>query len=254
MYPLPALVAFDLDGTLAESKQPLSSDMGALLGRLLERMPVAVMSGAGFPQYEKQFFPGLPAQTRLERLYLFPDSAAQCFTYRTGTWQPAYDQSFSKEERERILTTLKSALAEVGLAEEPHPVWGSRIEDRGAEIAFSPLGQEAPLAEKEQWHAAHNDLRRALRDTLATDLPECAVATGGLTTIDITRKGVDKAYGILELERIAAVPISEMLYVGDALEEGGNDRAVMRSGVCTRAVADPAETALLIKEILRSGS
>ena len=39
------LVIFDLDGTLAESKQALTSEMAALVGRLLAVTRVAVISG-----------------------------------------------------------------------------------------------------------------------------------------------------------------------------------------------------------------
>ena len=48
------LIAFDLDGTLAESKRPLSEDMAAILARLLAITDVAVISGGDWPQFEKQ--------------------------------------------------------------------------------------------------------------------------------------------------------------------------------------------------------
>ena len=135
----PKLVAFDLDGTLSESKQRVSAEMGELLAALLNKMPVAIMSGAGFSQFEKQFLPALPVDCKLDRLYLFPDNAAQCFIFKNGGWHKQYDQAFTIEEKEHIVHILKQALDEVGLANAPVRVWGERIEDRGAEIAFSPF-------------------------------------------------------------------------------------------------------------------
>ena len=41
-----------------------------------------------------------------------------------------------------------------------------------------------------------------------------------------------------------------MLYVGDALEEGGNDSVVIPTGVKTQEVFGPEETAKVIEEIL----
>lgn len=246
----PRLIAFDLDGTLAESKQPMSLDVGELLGQLLQKMPVAVMSGAGFAQFEKQFLPALPDNARLEWLYLFPDNAAQCYIYNNGAWQAKYDLAFTPEEKEHVLQALKIALAQVGLAEAPVRVWGERVEDRGAEIAFSPLGQQAPLEAKREWHDAHDATRNRLHEVLATYLPDFAVAMGGLTTIDITRRGITKAYGIKELIKLTDISVSEMLYVGDALDEGGNDAVVKESGVRTQQVFGPPETATLIKKIL----
>ena len=74
---------------------------------------------------------------------------------------------------------------------------------------------------------------------------------GGLTTIDITRKGLTKAYGIRQLVELTDTAISEMLYVGDALQEGGNDAVVIETGVRTHEVFGPKETAAFIKDILR---
>ncbi|MDO8518304.1 MAG: HAD-IIB family hydrolase [bacterium] len=255
MKPNPKIIIFDLDGTLTESKQRISAEMGDLLERLLQKMPVAVMSGAGFPQFEKQFFSALGDETHFERLYLFPDNAAQCFVFVQGAWHPRYDYHFSDTEKTRIRQALGEALAVVGLTPEPPrpPEWGERIEDRGAEIVFSGLGQAAPLEEKQKWDPT-GEKKKALRDELARRLPEFSEATGGSTSVDITRKDITKSYGIKRLQELTGIPIAEMLYVGDALEEGGNDAVVIDTGVPTHAVFSPGETAALIKTLLRNHS
>jgi len=246
----PKLVAFDLDGTLAESKQRVSSDMGELLSQLLKKMPVAVMSGAGFPQFERQFFPAFPADADFTNLYLFPDNAAQCFVYREGSWKPQYDNAFTPAEREHVLKALDEALVETGMHDVPIRVWGERIEDRGAEIVFSGLGQEAPPEEKRKWDPTR-EKRKPLYDALVKKLPEFAIGLNAMTSIDITRKGITKAYGVRRLAELTGVAIAEMLYVGDALDEGGNDAVVKETGVQTHAVFGPEETAELINTLLR---
>lgn len=249
---LPKLVAFDLDGTLSESKQRMSAEMGELFSQLLSKMPIAIMSGGGWPQFERQFFPALPPEAKLDQLYIFPDNAAQCFVHKNGQWHPQYDHAFTPAEKEHITTVLKEALADVGLAQAPVRVWGERIEDRGAEIAFSPLGQQAPLEAKEEWHKDHNDIRIKLHEVLNKKLPDFANAMGGLTTIDITRKGITKAYGIQRLTELTKIPVADMLYVGDALEEGGNDSVVTEAGIKTHAVFGPGETQALIETLLHT--
>ena len=246
----PKLVAFDLDGTLAESKQRMEAPIGELLAELLEKMPVAVMSGAGFPQFEKQFLPALPTEAKLERLYLFPDNAAQCFVYEAGKWRTRYNNAFSPKEREHILKELNEAMKETGFAQAPVRVWGERIEDRGAEIVFSGLGQEAPIEEKKKWDPTRQ-IRHPLAEAIQRRLPEVSVGVNAATSIDITRKGITKAYGIKKLVELSGISVSEMLYVGDALEEGGNDAVVIESGVKTRQVFGPKETATLIGELLK---
>lgn len=244
-----SLTAFDLDGTLSVSKQSVTPEMGVLLTQLLQRMPVAVMSGASLFQFQKQFLHALPEDAPLEKLYLFPVSAAQCYTWDGGVWLPRYDYSFSEEERQEI----KDALAEA-LIESPYPpapqVWGEQLEDRGAQFTFSALGQATPVEAKRAWNEQYEPIRVALRDTLARLLPHYTVATGGLTSIDITKKDINKAYGVRQLVEMTGVPISEMLYVGDALEPGGNDAVVIPTGIHTFKVSGPEETSSLIEKIV----
>ena len=64
------LIVFDLDGTLAESKSSLDSEMSGLLHDLLAVVKVAVISGGDWPQFEKQFVSSLPHDERLLNLSL----------------------------------------------------------------------------------------------------------------------------------------------------------------------------------------
>ena len=250
----PKLVAFDLDDTLAESKQPITPEMAELLSRLLTAMPVAIMSGGKWEQFVTQIVSRLPEDAPLERLYLFPASGAQCYVCKHHTWHPAYDHSFTDEGRQKIRTALHTALHEVGLDTRPPQLWGEQIEDRGAQFSFSPLGQYAPVAEKKAWRDAHNPLRLTLRELLAQLLPSFEVTAGGMTTIDITRKNMTKAYGVRQLADMTNIPVADMLYVGDALWEGGNDAVVIETGIPTQQVSGPTETAELISNILISAA
>jgi hydroxymethylpyrimidine pyrophosphatase-like HAD family hydrolase len=150
------------------------------------------------------------------------------------------------------MQALKETLELLGMADESkHPAsWGPRIEDRGAQITFSALGQQAPLEAKEMQQKLHEADRDRLRIELTKRLPDFSVSEGGLTTVQVNPKGVDKAYGIRQLIALTGVSVSEMLYVGDALEEGGNDSVVIATDVHTQKVFGPEETAALIKSIL----
>jgi phosphomannomutase len=245
---VPRAMVFDLDGTLAESKQRVEADVGLLLGELLKHIPVAVMSGAGFPQFERQFFPALPPEANLERLYIFPTNAAACLIYRDG-WKPQYDYSYSEAQRAEVHRAINEAMSEISVP-KPEVVYGEIVQDRGAQITFSAVGQTAPVPAKQAWATAHNEERKRLRDLIAQKLPDYSVSTGGITSIDVTPKGINKAYGVRRLAELTKISISEMLYVGDALEEGGNDSVVIGTGINTREVFGPKETAALIKEIL----
>ena len=73
---------------------------------------------------------------------------------------------------------------------------------------------------------------------------------GGTTSIDITKSGIDKAYGIRKLRDILAIPVGEMLYVGDALFPGGNDYPAEEAGALSIQVRDVHETKRVIETII----
>jgi hypothetical protein len=145
---LKQLIIFDLDGTLAESKASLDAEMGTLLSVLLGVAKVAVISGGNWAQFERQLLPHLPEDDRLNNLFLLPTCGTQFFQF-SKNWQQLYAEDFTKEEKALIIGALQEVIRETG--HQPKQVWGEVIEDRGSQITFSALGQEAPLAQKELW-------------------------------------------------------------------------------------------------------
>ncbi len=239
------LVAFDLDGTLAESKQAIDAEMAGLLVRLMAIVPVAVISGGDWPQFEQQLVGKLPPDADLERLFLLPASGTKLYR-RQGGWRQIYAQNFTPDERQRILAALDQSVRAAGLSDGPS--WGDKIEDRGSQITFSGLGQHAPIAEKTAWDPDFAN-RKRLQAALVPLLPGFAVRVGGSTSIDITREGVDKAYGMHQLVGIAQIPAEAMIFIGDAVYPGGNDDPVRAAGIDTIGVRDIHETKRVIEAI-----
>lgn len=232
------LIAFDLDGTLAESKQPIEPATAELLAALLDIASVAVISGGDWPQFEAQVVSRLPTGSNLQRLFILPTTGTKLYRFEDG-WHVVYADVFSSEERDRVRAAIKNAIIENGLREEK--LWGERVEDRGTQITFSGLGQLAPPAAKTQWDPDFTK-RKRLQVTLRQMLPDLSVNIGGSTSIDITRQGIDKAYGMRRLADYTGVPFSKMLFFGDAVYPGGNDNPVREAGIETIAVRDASET------------
>ena len=239
------LIAFDLDGTLAESKQPIDSEMSGLLRRLLQVAMVAVISGGDWPQFKQKLIGQLPKDIEFHKLFLLPTSGTKLYRYEDG-WQLGHAELFTKSERAHILRTLEETVAGAGLSVERS--WGEKIEDRGSQITFSGLGQQAPLVAKHSWDPDFVK-RKRLQAALGPLLPGFAVNVGGSTSIDITRQGVDKAYGMHKLAEVSGVPVVDMIFVGDALYPGGNDYPVRSAGIDTIAVRDVTETKRIIAAI-----
>src|SRR5947208_2374750 len=142
------LIVFDLDGTLAESKSSLDAEMSALLSVLLGVVKVAVISGGNWPQFQEQLLSNLPLDERLRDLSLLPTCGTKFYEYHSG-WILLYAEDFTGEEKVKIVSSLEKAIELAGCKAEK--LWGDAIEDRGSQITFSALGQEAPLLEKKKW-------------------------------------------------------------------------------------------------------
>lgn len=244
--PRKKLIVFDLDGTLAESKASLDAEMGTLLDALLRVVKVAVISGGGWPQFETQLLSQLPGDARLSDLSLLPTCGTQFFQYASG-WAPLYAESFSDEERRQIIDSLKAAIESSDL--RIATTWGEQIEDRGSQITFSALGQQAPIAEKEKWDPDFAK-RKQLQAHLTQLIPEFSVRLGGATSVDVTKLGIDKGYGLRKLRDTLGIGLDEMLFIGDALFPGGNDYPAKEAGVESVQVRDPNEAKRVIEAIL----
>jgi len=240
------LIVYDLDGTLAESKSSLDTRMASLLHDLLAVAKVAVISGGDWPQFEKQVLSRLPHDERLANLSLLPTCGTKFFRY-TGEWKKLYSEDFTPGQREKIVTSLKQAAATSGFTIQK--VWGEVIEDRGSQITYSALGQQAPLEEKNKWDPDYAK-RKKIKGILDPLIPEFSVRMGGATSIDVTKPGIDKAYGIGKLRDLLGISIKEMVYIGDALFVGGNDYPAEQAGVVSIPVRGPNETKPVTEAII----
>lgn len=250
------LVVFDLDGTLTETKSNLKPDMSRMLVALLRRKGVAVIGGGTYQQFKKQFVTELSCpRPLLTRLFLFPTTATSFYRYRSG-WKKVYGFTLTKGDRKRIKQAFRDVLKEIHYVKPPK-VYGKVIEDRGSQVTFSALGQDvvAMLGEKgvrlkEKWTRENTPLKLKIAKMVARRLPHLEVHAAGFTSIDVTKKGIDKEYGVRQIGKYLHVPIKKMLFVGDALFPGGNDYAARRTGVECVAVRGPKDTKKIIKRLI----
>ncbi|KAM3424128.1 Phosphomannomutase [Cercospora zeina] len=243
------LVAFDLDGTLAISKQPIQEPMAQALSTLLRVSHVAIISGGDWPQFSTQIASRLPASADLSKLWLMPTSGTKLYRFDSGTnvWKTIYADLFTPETKQSILEAFEQSLEVTGF--KPAKTWGENIEDRGSQITFSALGQEAPISEKEVWDPEFVK-RKVIQADLKTRLPELSINMGGTTSIDVTKMGVDKAYGMRRLSEESGIGLDEMVFMGDAIFPGGNDFPVEEMGVKTVRVENPKGTLAAIEGVV----
>jgi hypothetical protein len=244
----PQAVIFDLDNTLADSFSPPAPSMCEKLGAVIARFPTAIMSAASLERIQRDVVANLPHGTDLSRLTLFTANAAQCFSWSGGFWQSRYLHGFTDEQREIVRDALDRSIAETGVTKDTEQYGDQYVYYEGY-VAFTAVGVNAPRDVKIAWDPDCKK-RNLLRAAVQEKLPQFDVYIGGATSVDVTPKGINKAYGVRAYaEQIVCTP-PEMLFIGDALYEGGNDQIVISTGIETRAVSGPAETETVIDELL----
>ena len=244
----PQAIVFDLDNTLSRAIEPLSPHVAHGLSKLLESIPVAIMSGASIERVERDVLSTLPVGTKFENLYLFPDTAACCYAYQKNNWQETYRHAFPPGESRRVAKILEEGLRETGIIKGA-PSFGERILARDAQVTLAAIGLDAPGDLKAAWDPKRAK-RAKLKAFLDPRLPDYDVRISSRTAIDITKKGVDKAEGVRWLAKHLGLNPSDMLFVGDDLKPGGNDAMVIPTGIATRQVSGPDETVLVIDELI----
>ncbi len=246
MYEDKELIVFDVDDTLTKTTTPMDEEMSNLFTKLLEKNKVAIISGGKYEQMKKQIVDPLNcSENLLEKLFLFPTCASQYYKYK-NEWIKVYAEELTKEEISKIFLGFDKALEEYGFKEE---LYGERIEDRKSQVTFSALGNLAPVEKKSTWDI-NREKRKEIIKILEKYLPEFDLKIGGTSSIDVTRKGIDKAYGIRKIEENLKIEKKSMLFIGDALFPGGNDYPVKQVGVDCIQVNNPEDTKKIIRQIL----
>ncbi len=248
---------FDLDGTLAPTKSPLEPSMTKLFEQLLTVKKVAVIGGGKYELFQMQLLDELkPTPKKLfNNLFLFPTTATAFYRYNQG-WKLMYKLNLSAAEAKKIKHTFEKVFTEIGYR-HPKKIYGELIENRGSQVSFSIYGQDivAVLGKrgirmKEEWKKKHTPLKMKIAKLMQKYLPEFAVRAAGHTTIDVTKKGINKAYGLRQIEKHIGVKIKDMVFIGDAIFPGGNDYAITKTNIDYIPVKDPKETEEIIREIL----
>lgn len=244
------LIAFDLDGTLAESKAAIDKEMAERFAALLTVAKVAIISGGDWPQFEKQVLAHLPKGAKLKNLSILPTCGTKFYQYKNKKgWKQLYAENFSDVQKKKIIDSLNQAVDVSGY--KAKKTWGETIEDRGSQVTYSALGQEAPLDEKKKYDPDFKK-RDKIKQHLEKLIPEFAINLGGATSVDVTKKGIDKKYGMHKLHTVLEIKISEMIFIGDAIFPGGNDYPAKQSGAFSVCVKDPDETKKVIEGIVGS--
>lgn len=244
------VLVFDLDETLTETRSPITDEMSDLVSELLKKVQVCVISGGSFSQFNKQLLSNLKVdESLLESLHLMPTCGTQYYKYNPANknWEQIYAENLKYKEKKVIFAALEEAIDETGYRiKNPK---GPLIEDRGSQITYSAVGQDAPPSVKKAWDPT-GEKKMKIRAIVAEKIPQFEVKAAGTTSIDVTRQGMDKAYGMKKLTELLDIKKEEILFIGDRLWEGGNDYPVKLMGIDTIAVEGYEHTPRVARDVL----
>lgn len=248
------LIAFDLDDTLAVTKNSISPRMAELLAELADFYEICVITGGLYKQMEEHIIDQLTVTpSRFGHFHFMPVNGSQYHHYGTSDDKWRHEQlteDLTELEKIRISQTLEKVARQLGYWEE-HPA-GPIIADRRTQITFSALGQQAEAKDKYAWDPQYVK-RRNMYDLAAKELPDFEVRINGNTSIDVTHRGIDKGFGIEWLRKQLDLKRSEILFVGDQLQEGGNDYPVKALGIDTINVQNVQQTEFVIEGLIADG-
>ncbi len=235
------VLAFDLDDTLTKSKSPITLQMSKLLQKLIKSgFLICIVTGGKFNQVKKQVIDHLPT-IYMNKIIIFPLSGAQIFEYKNRRFvKQKLVNDISKSEYLKILNAIKHYCLELNIWCNK-PV-GKIVENRGAQITFSALGQKANYKSKLTWSEKNLKNKLLLKKKLQKDFPNLSIRLGGLTSIDISDKKISKEFAINSLMKKLKLKKQEIVYFGDNFSKSGNDLPVVKTGVIIKKVRSPNDT------------
>lgn len=256
------IIAFDQDGTINITKMPIDSEMADLLAHLMEHFKVCVISGTSWDVMKINDIDTIQELNRPVNWgnYLIMPTTGMQFWHFTGKkalqnqnfidgWEREYAYFLTDEQVNKTTILIEKVSRKLGYwCDEPV---GEIIENRGSQVTFSALGQFASPDDKQSWDPDMKK-RKAIVELMEPELEQLGlqVGIGGTTSIDITLPGIDKAYGMKRLMEQTGYSKSDILFIGDKLQPGGNDYSVKLSGIDTIEVKNAEETKWILRGIL----
>ncbi len=221
------LIAFDLDGTLTQHKEPLTEENRRVLEALARRYRL-LMVGAG--------------QTRriFRQLGEFPIDII-------GNYGLQYARHDAETRDLQVIRDLQLPCRRDAVEQRVTQLrrrfgWetyaGENVEYHPSGcVTFPVLGTKAAQQDKLSFDPDRKK-RRAVYEQVVAAFPEYHVFVGGSSSFDMAPKPYNKYHALAEYCRELGIAHDQVVYVGDDYGPGGNDESVYRSDITFITVDD----------------
>lgn len=235
---------FDIDNTLTPPRQPINKTMTDILQNLT--LPFHVVAGSHILLLKKQFFEPIYTFGLRKKFDAFVSNGAihyTCDFTKQMSIELVSEFNIRKHLGENnynfLMEVLKNSIELRDFQLAPHlKIVGETIVDRISMINFCPIGrveQESPedrinRSEFVKFDRA-NGYRQRIMDYLNKQLSslidekELRITLGGETSFDIGIRDYDKT---IALRTLLEKGYERLIFIGDALFEGGNDAVIRK--------------------------
>lgn len=244
------MIVFDMDWTLTPSRWEMEPSMITLFKELLKKYKVWVISWWDFIQFQIQILNFIwDDEELLKNLYICPTCSTKMYIYKDKNWEKLYSYDFTDDEKNHIKEIFEKAINDLNL--KPEKIYWELVEDRWTQVTYAVLWQQAPRELKSAYDPDF-EKRKKIRDYIIDDLTWFDILIWWSTSIDVTRKWVDKAYGVQKLIETTWIEKNQIIFVWDAVFSGWNDFPPLEKlWITTKKVFNLQDTEEFIKELLK---
>ena len=237
------IIIADVDDTICDTCQQISPEMTEHISKMIKRgYEFAFISGTKKEDLHKMISSRLK-----EKHHLLATTGTNYGLVEKDKVELKYNYSFSPTEKEEILAALDKVVTHFEIKSMTSTE--DQIQDRESQITLSAIGRHAPIDIKKR-HDPTGEKRKVWVEYLKQHLDETKydIKIGGTTSIDITRKGLNKEWGIRTFLQHNNFHPNQVLFFGDKLHPGGNDYPATRIVDCI-AVKNPKDTLERLKQL-----
>lgn len=219
--------AFDVDGTLTPSRQPIDPEFALWFLDWIKKHTVFIVTGSDYEKTIEQL--GLEICHTVSGIY---NCSGNAF-YVKGELQSA---------KEFTLDSSQTEVLNRYLSKSPFPLrTGNHFENRQGMCNFSIVGRNATAEERLQYSKYDQQVseRQRIVNQFKYCFPDLDAVLGGDISIDIFPKGNDKGQ--------IAEQLKPFTYFGDRVFPGGNDYAIAKHAEQHYAVKDWQDTKRILE-------
>ncbi|MBU0470393.1 MAG: HAD-IIB family hydrolase [Nanoarchaeota archaeon] len=233
----------DVDDTICDSCQQISEEMAEQISIMIkDGQEWAFISGTKSVDLMKMISSKLKVKH-----HILATTGTNYTLLENNISSTIYNFSFDEEEKKEIITALERLTEHFNI--QSLTTKEDQIQDRDSQITLSAIGRNAPSELKAKYDPDGGKRRgwiEYLKTILEADKYDLKI--GGTTSIDVTKKGLDKEWGIRTFLEHNGWQLDQVLFFGDKIYPGGNDFPAAKIVDCI-PVKNPRDTLNKLKEI-----